>query len=735
MILFFRLVCLIILIGVSSLAFAQKSSIDSLKQIVWTQQVSDTSHLRTHVRLGEILLERQIDSALFYLDKSLQEAKRLESVKWKAEIKLLMGRYYWYKTENLEGIKVFDEAQKLAEEIEDKFLLARIQHQSGVFYSEMGDSEKASNNLFPAMKYYEQNQMKGMLTSIYTDIGILYYEQQLLEKAKLYHKKVLDISEKQSNLNFQIRAYNNLGIVYRAEKNYREALNSYQKGLKINEIVKHSIGDVIMLGNIAESYNDLEEYDSAIIYATKSIQLAEKIDFKRGLVRSKTILGDSYLNTNAIQKALIELEEGLRIAKETQQNSEGLNVLEILYQTYEKQGNSDKAYQTYKEYVVWGDSLSKLDNLRELLQKEATYKEEQLKVEQEKKELQRRTERAEEERIRNIYLGGLFTALIIAILLVIGYNQKRKANSKLEEQNEAIKLQQTQIATQNEELNVTNEELQSQKETLEQTYSALQMTTEKFNASIRYASDMQEAVLPELSTLTSFFNNLFLIYQPKDIVSGDFYWFSQINPQMGVLAMSDCTGHGVPGAFMSMLGCTLLHEIVNIKKIHDDPARILNNLNAGIYKILKQETGKNDDGMDISICVFEKMPIQNKIKITFAAAKSKMYFIENNQITEVKGDNKHIGGASYKSGIFQNTSFEVNENAVFYMFTDGLTDQHNPQRKKFGTNQLKEVLLQNHQKPLHQQHQILVEKLKIHQDKEQQRDDISFMGFKIGNVD
>ncbi len=728
-----RFTCIIILIGINSLAFAQKSRLDSLKQIVWTQPVSDTSDLRTHVRLGDILLERQIDSTLFYLDKSLQEAKRLENAKWKAEIKLLMGRYYWYKTENQEGIKVFDEAQKLAEEIEDKFLLARIQHQSGVFYSEMGDSEKASNNLFSAMKYYEQNQIKDMLPSIYTDIGILYYGQRLLEKAKLYQKKVLDISEKQNNLNFQIRAYNNLGIVYRAEENYREALNSYQKGLKINEIVKHTIGDVIMLGNIAESYNDLEEYDSAIIYATKSIQLAEKIDFKRGLVRSKTILGDSYFNTNAIQKALIELEEGLRIAKETQQNSEGLNVLEILYQTYEKQGNSDKAYQTYKEYVVLGDSLSKLDNLRVLLQKEVTYKEEQLKVEQEKKELQRRTERAEEARIRNIYLGGLFTALIIAILLVIGYNQKRKANAKLEEQNEAIKLQQSQIATQNEKLNVTNEEINAQKEKLEETYNTLRITTGKLDSSIRYASDMQEAVLPEIDTLTSFFDDLFLIYRPKDTVSGDFYWFSLINKHKAILALGDCTGHGVPGAFVSMLGATLLHETINIKKINDDPARILNNLNAGIRKILNQEKGKNDDGMDISICVFEKTPTQNKVKITFAGAKSTMYFIENNKLTKLKGDRKHIGGKNNNSfRPFQNTTFEVNENSLFYMFTDGFADQNNSQRKKFGSRQLKEILLQNHQKPLHEQSQILLNKLEAHQGNELQRDDISFIGFRTG---
>lgn len=730
---FYRLVFLIGLIGISFPTFAQTNRMDSLKQIVWTQSVSDTSQLRTHARLADILLERQIDSALFYLNNALKKAEQLKSIKWQAEFKLIMGRYYWYKTENQEGIKVFEEARKFAIQIKDNELLSRIQHASGVFYSEMGDSEKALNNLFAALKYFEENQLVNRLPSIYTDIGILYYEQRLFDKAKIYHQKVLDISEKQNNLNFQIRAYNNFGIIYIVEKNYEEALNSYQKALKINEIIKHSIGDVIIWGNIAESYNYLERYDSAIFYAQKSIQLATELDFKRGLVRSKTILGASYLETNQNKKALKELEDALLIAKATQQNKDGVNVLDMLYQAYEKQGDDKNAHQTYKEYIIMRDSLSKLDDIKNILQKETAYKEQQLKAEEEKNKLKRRSERAEEARIRNIYLGGLFTVGVVGVLLAIGYYQKRKTNTKLAEQNQAIQLQQTQIATQNEELNVTNEELQAQKETLEQTYEALQITTEKFNTSIRYASDMQESVLPEIDTLTAFFNNLFLLYRPKDIVSGDFYWFSQINENVGIVAMSDCTGHGVPGAFMSMLGCTLLHEIVNIKKIHDDPARILNNLNAGINKILKQETGKNDDGMDISICIFEKMPSKHKIKITFAAAKSRMYFIENNKLTELKGDNKHIGGANHKSTHFQNTSFEVDESTVFYLFTDGLADQQNLQRKKFGTARIKEIILENHQKPLYEQHQILAEKLKAHQGRELQRDDISFMGFKIGS--
>ena len=333
-----------------------------------------------------------------------------------------------------------------------------------------------------------------------------------------------------------------------------------------------------------------------------------------------------------------------------------------------------------------------------------------------------------------MYLGGLFTVGVVVLLLGVGYYQKRKTNTKLEEQNEAIKLQRSQIETQNEELNVTNEELQTQKEKLEETYNSLRITTEKFNTSIRYASDMQEAVLPKLDTLTSYFNNLFLIYKPKDIVSGDFYWFSQINAEIGIIVMSDCTGHGVPGAFMSMLGATLLHETINIKKIHDDPARILNNLNAGINKILRQETGKNDDGMDISICIFEKIPSQNKIKIIFAGAKSIMYFIENKQLTEIKGDNKHIGGKMNTSLSFQNTTFEVDETTSFYLFTDGLADQHNPQRKKFGSKQLKELLVENHHKNMEEQKNNLLEKLKLHQGKEQQRDDISFMGFRIGKL-
>jgi serine phosphatase RsbU (regulator of sigma subunit) len=392
----------------------------------------------------------------------------------------------------------------------------------------------------------------------------------------------------------------------------------------------------------------------------------------------------------------------------------------------------------------------KADSLLNLAQKNRL-EAQNMQIQKEKQELEIIAERESQKRIQYTYFGIFATLIVVLLLIGIGFKQKQADNRKLSaqnaeilKQNEQIKAQQFEIAEKNDSLNVVNEELKQQheellvlneslefqKKTVEMTYFQLKNTSEQLEKSIQYASHIQSVVMPEESNLRAFFSDLFIIFRPRDVVSGDFYWFSQISKQHAVFSLADCTGHGVPGAFMSMLGATLLHETVNVKKVTDDPARILKNVHNAIRKILKQAEKKNNDGMDISICVFKKN-IENKtVEMIYAGAKSSMSYVVEGEIFEINGDRQYLGGENLKQD-FNNFYYNLPQNSTFYLYTDGFQDQNNPDRKKIGGRVFRELLLNISEDGFTKQKTCLEKYLSSHQENSEQRDDISVVGLRL----
>lgn len=264
---------------------------------------------------------------------------------------------------------------------------------------------------------------------------------------------------------------------------------------------------------------------------------------------------------------------------------------------------------------------------------------------------------------------------------------------------------------------------------LEQKNFKLEKQKEEIDASLRYAQTIQKAILPAPLTMRKD-NDFFLIYLPKDIVSGDFYWFSDPKDSpYTFFAVVDCTGHGVPGAFMSMIGARMLNFIVSEKNIYD-PAEILEQMHISVNVALKQKDTGNKDGMDISICRFEKTTSKQK-SIVFSGAKQSIYYYKNNRLTRLRGDNKTIGGHFYDEVEFTNKKFTLSSNDMIYMLTDGYIDQDSPNGKKIGSPNIFKLLKKVAPYPLKQQKHVLLEFLNSHKEKTHQRDDITFLGIKI----
>ncbi len=246
--------------------------------------------------------------------------------------------------------------------------------------------------------------------------------------------------------------------------------------------------------------------------------------------------------------------------------------------------------------------------------------------------------------------------------------------------------------------------------------------------SIRYAQTIQDAILPAKKTLRELFTEHFVIYRPKDIVSGDFYWVTHVENYTFAAAV-DCTGHGVPGAFMSMVGNTLLTDIVGVKRVFD-PAKILEMLHEGVRAALHQKDSDNTDGMDVALCRIERQ--ENWVEVTYAGAKRPLYYTSNGEIEKLKGDNLSIGGiVKKKEYVFTNQKAVLLAEDVIYLTSDGLIDQANPDKKKFGSTKFESLLKQFHERPFKEQKEILSNQLDQHQLDAEQRDDITVLALRL----
>lgn len=260
-------------------------------------------------------------------------------------------------------------------------------------------------------------------------------------------------------------------------------------------------------------------------------------------------------------------------------------------------------------------------------------------------------------------------------------------------------------------------------------YEIIETNNRHITNSLRYAETIQDAVLPNDDDLANAFESYFVMYKPKDIVSGDFYWMKEVGDKIFVV-VSDCTGHGVPGAFMSMIGISLLNEIVMVKGVYS-PASILEDLHDEIHDALQQENSGNQDGMDISICCIQKNG-DDEFQITYAGAKQKILYTKQGEMLKVSGDKRGIGGLSGRNHTpFTDKSWIMPKGEVLYMFSDGLIDQHSPSGKRMGSPKFYKILEEHLHKPLKEQGLALEQELTGFQQYQHQRDDITVMGLKL----
>ncbi|HPF92631.1 MAG TPA: SpoIIE family protein phosphatase, partial [Tenuifilaceae bacterium] len=338
--------------------------------------------------------------------------------------------------------------------------------------------------------------------------------------------------------------------------------------------------------------------------------------------------------------------------------------------------------------------------------------------------------------VRNVFLFIIFVVLAFAMLFLYNLRIKKKANDKLRKQN-------IEIAKQKELIEQVNQGLEG-------AFNKIEKQNRDITSSINYAQRIQEAMLPPAENLSILKDSSFILFRPRDIVSGDFYWFTGYgtpdslddekhknfiklhslpkNEKGFLISAVDCTGHGIPGAFMSMIGFNLLETIVRNAIVK--PHEILRHLHNTIRRLLKQHTTDNRDGMDMAICSI----VDNGRKVLFAGAKNPVIYIANGELNYLRGDALPVGGIQKEDEReFTLHTINVDSPTSFYIFSDGFTDQFGGLHgQKFGTKRFKQLLLEIHTLPMPEQKLVLEQRMdEWMKTYKKQIDDIIVIGFKI----
>ncbi|PKP22580.1 MAG: hypothetical protein CVU05_03325 [Bacteroidetes bacterium HGW-Bacteroidetes-21] len=817
------LLCLIFLISISPAQSQNTDRIDSLTE-AFKMSNSDTAKINT---LFDLFNEYQYDDtlrALKYLDLAGSFSERAEFTSGQLLYYESLGTFYYEKGQYDKAIIHYNQMLAFAQQRNDTTALAQAYNNIGSTYDEKADYEKALTNYFVSLELCLKIGNRFETGTNYSNIGLVYYNKGDFNQAWMYYLQALKIFEELNDAKAIAKTHSNLGMICQDRMDYPMALLYYNRALETYKIIDYKRGMSGALNNMGIVYFFKGEMDKALYYYTQSLTIASEIDNKHIMCRLYGNIGLIYKSKKMYEKALYNQFKALEIKQDLGEKKSIASSYNNIGNTYTQMGNTAKGVEYCRKCIEITREIQSLDLMQagmnglsqayfeagdyrmayiykdsSFVLNDSVYSSEsanqiaemQTKYETEKKEQQielqktqitnKELEVNQQKTITYTFILGFVLMLILAGVIYKNLRDKKKANILLAQQ----KLQ---IEEKNEELNQQNEEIQSQRDEIEAQRDLvtvqknnIERIHEKLTSSIRYAELIQKAVLPDTEMLQMLLSNHFILYKPRDIVSGDFYW-TTIKKNVLWIAVADCTGHGVPGAFMSMLGISFLNEMF-AQEENSKPSQMLEKLRGEIIKALKQKSmaqgiEENDpgfntsalkDGMDISLV---SINLENN-QLEFAGANSPLYIIKNaaisswplansqdtpansqlpkakSELTEVKGDlstesstlvelkgDKMPIAIHVKMQPFTDHSFTLQAGDTIYLFSDGYADQFGgPAGKKFMASRFRDLLVSVSSLSMEEQKETLekaIEEWKnINGQIFEQTDDITVVGVRL----
>ena len=649
------------------------------------------------------------DKALEFYNQSLIIKQKLDDNKGVANTLNNIGEIYKFKGDYPNALINYEKSYELKKKLDDKKGMANSLNNLGEIYTFWGDYKEALNYYLEATSLWTELGNEQLIAVSYHNLGNLFYNLDNYDLAIKNYQKALVIQEKIENLNDMAFSLRNLGKAWLGKKEYDKAQQSFLQALSIDINLNDKTGVATTYGNLGElhlqkstlayfnSTRRKTELDSSIVYFQKALDIHKELGNLHGLAAGYNYLGLAYRNKQNYSEAInyykkcLEIADTLKILNIEQEAYEGLA------HVYDNLADYKKAIQYYFQYQEIKDTLLTIQIHNQIAELETKYqtekKEKELKV-KDAELLRKEAEIRQRNFQRNALTIGFFLLFLLALAIYRSYRQKQKAN-------EILSRQKSEIEEKNREI----------------------------TASIRYAKSIQNALLPHPGFIKEVLPESFIFYRPKDIVSGDFYWIGKEDPFVWVAAV-DATGHGVPGAFISLLGFNLMNSILKENKgIH--PSEMLDLLNRGfserLFKSYEEDALK--DSMDLSLC---RINFQDK-SLEYSGAYNPLWVARNGEMIIRKADKLSIGSfLEYPDRHYTNYEIALEKGDMIFLFSDGFADQFGgPKEKKFMYKQLKEILLAGSGKKPNTQLNILEQKYLSWKGNLEQIDDVLVIGIKI----
>ncbi len=713
--LFFRKTLLFLICGVLNAACFSQRQVDSLKKIISNnkQSIENVNCLNL---LAKYLTSNDPNSSIEYALKSVALAKKLNYQKGLYAGYRSLGVGYMYMSDYKNATSFLDSSATIADILNDNKLKAEVLMNKGSANFQFAKYDKALSFYFAAVKLFQSLNDISSLTRCYHNIANVFYYLNNIDEALNFYKQAESLAKGANDNTMLVNIYNGLGAVYANKKLLTKALEYFNAAEKLNSQIGNKLVAGGILNNIASIYFQQKKYPEAIIFFKKFGQLSNLISDKKGIANSYGSLGECYFQTKDYENAFNYFNLQMLLADSLKMYKQEMTACQGISQVYEAKNDYKSALKYYQKAAGFKDSLSNQTSNLNIARITAKLENEKADKEKELKQKTLEAEHQAEIKKQKIIIWSVIIALVLSFFLLYfifrNFSQKKKANILLANKNKIIEEKNKDITD-----------------------------------SITYAKRIQEAILPPHHFVNKHLPDNFILYKPKDIVAGDFYWCETVNyseiqvvgspndqhqftSQLILIAAADCTGHGVPGAMVSVVCSNALNRAVKEFGI-TDPGRILDKTRDLVLDTFAKSDKDVKDGMDISLISIHHVPGSQHSTVKWAGANNPLWFVQDLIFSEIVSNKQPIGKTDNPLP-FTTHAINLKKGSSLYLFTDGYPDQFGgPAGKKFKYKQFKEVLAEVVNLTMNEQSQILNQKFEQWKGALEQVDDVCIIGIKI----
>lgn len=723
----------------SALSLNSKESTDSLLNVLKIQNsgksefsITDTSIVSTleHIASNYSTV-RDFSKSEYYMSRAISILKGiidrnnsyngLKSIRKRYALDLVTLSYYYREEGKIaKAIDIGLLTLRIREAIGDSLGYLRSHNNLGMLYSDQGNYSKALDMYFKGLKICNEQNNVRLKAIILNNIGLCYGFLEDYEKSLIYFERSLKEAVRADVKWQQAICLDNIGLIY--FKNGNRNIDSAYAKFKRAEIICREINDssgvgnsLINQANLFKSKNDLSTSINLLVEAERILYAVKDL---KGYHLSRVNLASIYIDRvkngtaslKELDKSITERLDAAILHFTFSQNKTYLKDAYLYYsEFYRLKKDPEKAFEYYRSHIIYKDSILSDDIRKKTLKAELNYeyeiKEQRAKLEQERKDEIALRERHKDRIVKISLAIGFILTILIALLIYIGYNNKRKANHLITNQ---------------------KTELEKQKKIVEKQKELVELKQKQIIQSIDYANHIQTSILPTREEFSRLFPEGFIFFKPRDIVSGDFYWFKRLEDDV-IIIVGDCTGHGIPGAFLSVMITTMINEIVINQKI-TMPQQIIIELADRLRMIFKhEESNEVSDGLDLSVAYFN--PVKRLVRI---CSVNQYFYVVSKR--KVRVCDPQINSFTGIFGMKQGNS--ANEQEVILapgekliLASDGYHDQlGGSNRKKLMVSRLSSILMECMMPDSKEAEDVLQEKLNEWKGELAQTDDVLIVG-------